>query len=578
MKFIGMAFAVVATMLLVACGNGSTSSAISSSNGEKTVNLRVNNSNSESYTKVVVSDSADENVVLLSESFLCEVGASCDLKIPNSKSNSVTLRFYNSTGDLVGAWVSAVPLKVLLDKNPTQSYIYVNSTQNSLGFYIARSFASLKSANVIDVLSSFNKLYGFNSVFEKLASSFNIYSSKPGAQSLVSFVNFDEIAFPADTGGGETACTEGSAWNWMGCMQDTIGNRRLADIALPGTHDSGTTALDSTIARVGKTQILGPGVQLYDGIRYLDLRVRENPHYDCADSSVWKIYHMNDLGDPVLNTIVEGLGLGESYSLTEVLENVRGFLQSPQNSMGKEIIILDFQTIFPLAGTQSVDTMLSTVQSYLGPWLFDNSDPDYKWFGPLGNAKTLNQIWAANAAKGQTKQVIVLFDSDFAYPPKVCADYNTSLFMSRSEVLGPKVYNERADGLSLAVDVASQLTPNYPGQAKDYFTGYRDAQKKGLLNIQQIVSRPPNSWYRIVLDPYEPYGDQPQNLIDYAERLINPTFADFLPKLFSQAASSPDANTPNIVIIDSYVNTNLTWDRWGNFVNTVIGTNKLIQK
>ena len=60
---------------------------------------------------------------------------------------------------------------------------------------------------------------------------------------------------------------------WMGQDMAFIGNKRLADIAIPGTHDSGTARVSGLLASTAKTQTQSIGQQLQDGIRYLDLRV-----------------------------------------------------------------------------------------------------------------------------------------------------------------------------------------------------------------------------------------------------------------------------------------------------------------
>lgn len=57
---------------------------------------------------------------------------------------------------------------------------------------------------------------------------------------------------------------------WMSYLDD---DTELADISIPGTHDSGTKSYYSVIKGLGRCQNMSIGQQLKDGIRYLDIRL-----------------------------------------------------------------------------------------------------------------------------------------------------------------------------------------------------------------------------------------------------------------------------------------------------------------
>lgn len=111
--------------------------------------------------------------------------------------------------------------------------------------------------------------------------------------------------------------------NWMGQMKDLLAQRTLADMLLPGTHDSGTYDLkkelapdaDAPIPRIWSLRADGSfGVedfilgwahcqeqdfftQLCDGIRYLDLRI-------CSVDGVYRTCH-SLLGNPIKTLLAD---------------------------------------------------------------------------------------------------------------------------------------------------------------------------------------------------------------------------------------------------------------------------------
>ncbi|OAI39881.1 hypothetical protein AYO39_02290 [Actinobacteria bacterium SCGC AG-212-D09] len=62
---------------------------------------------------------------------------------------------------------------------------------------------------------------------------------------------------------------------WMHDLENQLWSRKLSDIVIPGSHDTGTYALpDDPISLIGKAQTEDITNQLNDGIRSLDIRVR----------------------------------------------------------------------------------------------------------------------------------------------------------------------------------------------------------------------------------------------------------------------------------------------------------------
>ena len=62
----------------------------------------------------------------------------------------------------------------------------------------------------------------------------------------------------------------GSLTDWMGALPDA---RSLAELTIPGTHDSGAD-LDGALSKYYKCQSLSIGDQLTGGVRFLDIRLK----------------------------------------------------------------------------------------------------------------------------------------------------------------------------------------------------------------------------------------------------------------------------------------------------------------
>lgn len=119
------------------------------------------------------------------------------------------------------------------------------------------------------------------------------------------------------------ACNGGGEYsNWMTHLYSADSNVRLRDMAIPGTHDAGTFSIKSLrlIENVAVTQSRDLCQQAADGIRYFDLRVRNE---DADDKFI--IVHSFVRGD----------------ELAVVLDPLYEFAKTHP----KEILILDFQEL-----------------------------------------------------------------------------------------------------------------------------------------------------------------------------------------------------------------------------------------
>jgi len=206
-----------------------------------------------------------------------------------------------------------------------------------------------------------------------------------------------------------------SGTSWMYDSRNTIGNRLLTDIAIPGTHDSGTYGITSTsaVADDGKgvskviifvdylkskwyyDLLVGFGVltaiddaatditswwsktqrnnfqtQLNDGIRYFDLRVEQSgSNFYCVHSLL-------------------------GANLADLFTGIQS-LYSNANS-NHEILLLDFQHTFNMNNAGFVALLKTALRDSNGNSLLI----------PRGANLTLNNIWATN------QRIIVFFDDD----------------------------------------------------------------------------------------------------------------------------------------------------------------------
>lgn len=284
--------------------------------------------------------------------------------------------------------------------------------------------------------------------------------------------------------------------HWMSDIWSSIKNKKLAEIIIPGTHDSGTYRLGwGSGVNSAKTQNVSIGEQLKDGIRYLDLRVTEASHRGCADDSVWWLFHT-----------------WKSYRLQEALEEIATFVKKPANS--KEVIILDFQDItMNYDDSRAIDVLLALVQKKLGPHI-----------APMDQVTNWNNSTLANFID-QGRQIIVLVPTSTSkrvnaagFTPGCSAKFDGKYFAARGGNLR-SYYAELEDSQDIQEQVITPQLQKGSPVGDDQFNAYRTQQNNGFLNVIQIVPRPSNYWYTISVA--QPAWGYPYNLLSYASLRIN---------------------------------------------------------
>ncbi|KAL2856424.1 PLC-like phosphodiesterase [Aspergillus pseudoustus] len=110
--------------------------------------------------------------------------------------------------------------------------------------------------------------------------------------------------------------------NWMRQIYDTIKDRPLQHIVMPGTHDSGMSTISGKIVSIGSEEnTQTQGLNIYDqlrvGARWFDLRIISVHQSNTADYDFW-VAHVNDENAdvPVGNT-------GES--LADIVSEINRF-------------------------------------------------------------------------------------------------------------------------------------------------------------------------------------------------------------------------------------------------------------
>lgn len=117
--------------------------------------------------------------------------------------------------------------------------------------------------------------------------------------------------------------------NWMH-RTPQLGQLRVDELILPGTHDSGSDKESPNFSLPQEyTQDVSPAKQLEAGIRALDLRVSYYENYPSGDPGRFQLFHMTSSGRNVA---------------VDIIEMLEGFYQGvlEPNDTQKEIIILDF--------------------------------------------------------------------------------------------------------------------------------------------------------------------------------------------------------------------------------------------
>lgn len=167
---------------------------------------------------------------------------------------------------------------------------------------------------------------------------------------------------------------------WMNSIRANIGDIKIRNLFIPGTHDSGAFKLnfdpktmDNRLNKYTITQDDEIRSQLMHGIRYLDLRVG---HFPRQDHTFWIVH-----------------SISRFQPLIEVLTAVKEFVEETN-----EIVIIDFQE-FPIGFQNNPDR----IHQKLAQFVYDNMKDVF--VEPIGSWDlTLNDVWA------KRRNVIIGYD------------------------------------------------------------------------------------------------------------------------------------------------------------------------
>lgn len=423
------------------------------------------------------------------------------------------------------------------------------------------------------------------------------------------------------------AVSGGSNEHWMKDNWDYIKDKKLGQIVIPGTHDSGTYQLAwGTGGDTAKTQINSIGDQLKDGIRYFDLRVREAHHRKCADPSVWWLFHTWD-----------------SYRLQVALDEIVSFLTKPGNE--NEVIILDFQEtdIGVYDDERARNTLLGMIQDKLEAFTV-KSDGNAAWkeskLNDLVNKNqrvvvllenglynriqaespdTIYQCYgkkiAINNFSNRTKEMVSAYDEDYAKSSGqiqylISSEFDTNFMTSQAWFAQYQDYQTRwkiyEDSVLKGGMRKKAYNLLYPDSAllsdepvrPEIFRAnidvrvknYKEFQPENRLRVLQLVSRPSNAWYAAMAAA----AVAPDDLLTYAVREINRPLnykgscaEGWLGKRLRMGMQGDPSkwNSPNIIITDNYkasdwVIPSHNGSRWtkgfsGSYVDMIIQLNKM---
>ncbi|KAI8409226.1 hypothetical protein FOFC_09061, partial [Fusarium oxysporum] len=137
-----------------------------------------------------------------------------------------------------------------------------------------------------------------------------------------------------------TSLVHGKA-GWMQSIKSVIEDRRLDQIVMPGTHDSGISKITNGLLSLGsakntQTQNLNINGQLKAGARWFDLRIASihkpgNDNYD-----FWAVHVNEERGEPAIG--------GSGEKLNEVIEEINAFTSESPG----EVIILQVRALMGL--------------------------------------------------------------------------------------------------------------------------------------------------------------------------------------------------------------------------------------
>lgn len=332
---------------------------------------------------------------------------------------------------------------------------------------------------------------------------------------------------------------------WMADDMQYIGNQRLGDIAIPGTHDAGSANIKSNAERVARTQDESLLQQLNGGVRYLDMRVLapnglvknwDNSYGSrCPVNNDYYIFH---------NSIHNWYDDMLSYRLSEAMDQIKAFVTNPAHA--SEVVIIDFQVM--QVGTKenywdSVDGQpgytqqtrmnyllapaIQAIQTYLDGYIIQvSTNATYKGWDVM----TISDLIASNATSKSGAKVILLVDDGLLKEKPTLAQcgnatLNPDLWFSRQQRLngyygGRKQWiSSQQDGWGIDKDVLDQLSQNaaISDNRKNFFDNYKGFQARGYPNQLNLAPAPYDGWYGNQISPF----GKDDWLTNYSVRNVN---------------------------------------------------------
>ncbi|XP_065086822.1 PI-PLC X domain-containing protein 1 [Ochlerotatus camptorhynchus] len=168
---------------------------------------------------------------------------------------------------------------------------------------------------------------------------------------------------------------------WMNDLRPHVGQFRMRELFIPGTHDSASYKKnayyqENIVTKYSLTQDDDIRKQLLQGVRYIDLRVG---YYQVSNPQFWANH-----------------GITRLHPLKQILQQIRDYALETN-----EIIIVDVQE-FPVGFGKQYDVHDKLIR-FLNETLHDvMADPSISWYGRLSD------IWARN------KTVILCYDHEYA--------------------------------------------------------------------------------------------------------------------------------------------------------------------
>lgn len=177
--------------------------------------------------------------------------------------------------------------------------------------------------------------------------------------------------------------------NWMILLKDSIANKPLTKILIPGTHDSNTYDLQSYkfIKAFSTCQNLNVYEQLMHGIRFLDLRYAPGKN----------------------NTIINRHGILKGGDFLPNIIGIKRFLEEHPF----EFIIVHIQEMRKMRIENSLN-FVENIKKYLGEYLVNKHDVE-TWFEL--DKITIGEIW-------DTKKRIFMVNRDKLFPDNYKPPYD----------------------------------------------------------------------------------------------------------------------------------------------------------